>query len=49
VYGETTSGTVELFSGSTASTGNADRRGAVASIITATSAYAYGTWAATAP
>jgi hypothetical protein len=49
VYGRTASGTVALFSGSAASAGQADRWGAVASIITNTSAFAYGTWAATAP
>ncbi|HEY3613527.1 MAG TPA: hypothetical protein VGK92_07475, partial [Gaiellales bacterium] len=49
VYAENASGTVILFTGSTALAGLADRWGAVASIMTTNNAFAYGTWAVTAP
>jgi hypothetical protein len=49
VYGENESATASVFSGSTASEGHADRWGAVVSVSTLGSAFAYGTWAVTAP
>ena len=48
-YATVASGVVVLFTGSTASSGHADRWGVVASIFSANDAYAYGTWAVTAP